>query len=183
MPACLEVSPEEQTRRLEARIDDGRKIWKLSPTHLKCYSRWFDYSRARNEMFQGNLERPRVDDEKEVAFLNDLTVLEMDFGQNAAHLSTDLNSFNCCELAEKARLTGDPLRDGKADGDGRLRWSDGYGGTRSLRPAIQGRQRAAALGIAAIALLRRLYPVGGRSKGGARHKLRGGMRVWPIPGE
>jgi polyphosphate kinase len=27
----LEVSPEEQTRRLEARIDDGRKIWKLSP--------------------------------------------------------------------------------------------------------------------------------------------------------
>lgn len=55
--------------------------------------------------------------------------------------------------------------------------------SRSLRPAIQGRQRAAALGIAAIALLRRLYPVGGRSKGGARHKLRGGMRVWPIPGE
>src|SRR5271169_2578312 len=25
----LEVSPEEQTRRLEARIDDGRKTWKL----------------------------------------------------------------------------------------------------------------------------------------------------------
>ena len=48
----LEVSPEEQTRRLEARIEDGRKIWKLSPMDLKSYSRWFDYSRARDEMFQ-----------------------------------------------------------------------------------------------------------------------------------
>ena len=47
----LEVSPEEQTRRLEARIDDGRKIWKLSPMDLKSYSRWYDYSRARDEMF------------------------------------------------------------------------------------------------------------------------------------
>jgi polyphosphate kinase 2 len=48
----LEVSPEEQTRRLESRIEDGRKIWKLSPMDLKSYSRWFDYSRARDEMFQ-----------------------------------------------------------------------------------------------------------------------------------
>jgi polyphosphate kinase 2 len=47
----LEVSPEEQTRRLESRIDDGRKIWKLSPMDLKSYSRWYDYSRARDEMF------------------------------------------------------------------------------------------------------------------------------------
>ena len=46
------MSPEEQTRRLEARIDDGRKIWKLSPMDLKSYSRWYDYSRARDEMFQ-----------------------------------------------------------------------------------------------------------------------------------
>ncbi len=36
----LEVSPEEQTRRLEARVDDGRKIWKLSPMHIKSYTRW-----------------------------------------------------------------------------------------------------------------------------------------------
>jgi len=48
----LEVSEEEQTRRLEARIDDGRKIWKLSPMDLKSYSRWYDYSHARDEMFQ-----------------------------------------------------------------------------------------------------------------------------------
>jgi polyphosphate kinase len=47
----LEVSPEEQTRRLEARIDDGRKTWKLSDMDLKSYSRWFDYSRVRDEMF------------------------------------------------------------------------------------------------------------------------------------
>ncbi|MBK1724030.1 polyphosphate kinase 2 [Thiocystis violacea] len=47
----LEVSPEEQTRRLEARIEDGRKLWKLSPMDLKSYSRWYDYSRARDAMF------------------------------------------------------------------------------------------------------------------------------------
>src|SRR5512139_1449143 len=47
----LEVSMEEQTRRLEARINDGRKIWKLSPMDLESYSRWYDYSRARDEMF------------------------------------------------------------------------------------------------------------------------------------
>jgi polyphosphate kinase 2 len=47
----LEVSPEEQTRRLEARIHDGRKIWKLSPMDLKSYGRWYDYSRARDDMF------------------------------------------------------------------------------------------------------------------------------------
>ncbi len=47
----LEVSSEEQTRRLEARIDDGRKTWKLSPMDLKSYGRWFDYSRARDAMF------------------------------------------------------------------------------------------------------------------------------------
>ncbi len=47
----LEVSPEEQTRRLTARIDDGRKVWKLTPMDLRSYSRWYDYSRARDDMF------------------------------------------------------------------------------------------------------------------------------------
>jgi polyphosphate kinase 2 len=47
----LEVSMDEQTRRLEDRINDARKIWKLSPMDLKSYSRWYDYSRARDEMF------------------------------------------------------------------------------------------------------------------------------------
>ena len=48
----LEVSEAEQTRRLEARINDPRKIWKLSPMDLKSYSRWYDYSLARDEMFK-----------------------------------------------------------------------------------------------------------------------------------
>ncbi len=47
----LEVSPGEQTRRLEDRINDPRKIWKLSEMDLKSYSRWYDYSRARDAMF------------------------------------------------------------------------------------------------------------------------------------
>ena len=47
----LEVSPDEQTRRLEERIDDGRKIWKLSKMDLMSYTRWDDYSKARDDMF------------------------------------------------------------------------------------------------------------------------------------
>jgi polyphosphate kinase 2 len=47
----LEVSEEEQTRRLQSRINDPRKIWKLSDMDLKSYSRWYDYSRARDDMF------------------------------------------------------------------------------------------------------------------------------------
>ena len=47
----LEVSEAEQTRRLKERATDGRKLWKLSPMDLKSYSRWFDYSRARDDMF------------------------------------------------------------------------------------------------------------------------------------
>jgi polyphosphate kinase 2 len=47
----LDVTAEEQTRRLESRIDDPRKIWKLSDMDLKSYTHWDDYSRARDEMF------------------------------------------------------------------------------------------------------------------------------------
>jgi len=50
MKYWLEVSPDEQTRRLESRIDDPRKIWKLSDMDLKSYARWYDYSRARDAM-------------------------------------------------------------------------------------------------------------------------------------
>jgi polyphosphate kinase 2 len=46
----LEVGPDEQTRRLEGRIQDPRKVWKLTDMDLKSYSRWFDYSRARDAM-------------------------------------------------------------------------------------------------------------------------------------
>jgi polyphosphate kinase 2 len=47
----LEVSPGEQTRRLEDRIGDGRKTWKLSPMDVKSYDRWDDYTKARDDMF------------------------------------------------------------------------------------------------------------------------------------
>ena len=47
----LEVGADEQTRRLQSRMQDPRKIWKLSDMDLKSYSRWYDYSRARDAMF------------------------------------------------------------------------------------------------------------------------------------
>ena len=46
----LEVGADEQTRRLESRINDPRKIWKLSDLDLLSYTRWDDYSRARDDM-------------------------------------------------------------------------------------------------------------------------------------
>jgi polyphosphate kinase len=46
----FEVSQKEQTRRFLARINDGRKTWKLSPMDLESHRRWYDYSRARDEM-------------------------------------------------------------------------------------------------------------------------------------
>jgi polyphosphate kinase 2 len=76
----LEVSPEEQTRRLEARIDDLRKIWKLSPMDLKSYRRWYDYSRARDQMLAAT-DRPSTpwylvrSDDKRRARLNLITHL------------------------------------------------------------------------------------------------------------
>jgi polyphosphate kinase 2 len=48
----LEVSPDEQTRRLGGRIDDPRKIWKLSPMDIESYTRWDDYTEARDAMFE-----------------------------------------------------------------------------------------------------------------------------------
>jgi polyphosphate kinase 2 len=47
----LEVSAKEQTRRLESRIDDPRKIWKLTSMDLASYTKWDEYSKARDEMF------------------------------------------------------------------------------------------------------------------------------------
>ena len=47
----LEVTADEQTRRLTSRINDLRKVWKLPDMDLKSYRRWYDYSRARDAMF------------------------------------------------------------------------------------------------------------------------------------
>ena len=47
----LEVSNDEQARRFQARIDDPLRQWKLSPIDLPSRTRWYDYSRARDMMF------------------------------------------------------------------------------------------------------------------------------------
>ncbi|KFA88681.1 polyphosphate kinase 2 [Archangium violaceum] len=47
----LEVGMEEQQRRFEARIADPLRQWKLSPMDIESWTRWYDYSRARDMMF------------------------------------------------------------------------------------------------------------------------------------
>jgi polyphosphate kinase 2 len=76
----LEVSPEEQTRRLENRIDDARKVWKLSELDLLSYARWDDYGRARDEMIAVTSSSwapwfVAVSDDKKRARLNVITHL------------------------------------------------------------------------------------------------------------
>jgi polyphosphate kinase 2 len=76
----LEVSPDEQTRRLTSRIRDPRKYWKLSDLDLKSYSRWYDYSRARDRMFALTDTEPApwhiaVTDDKKRGRLNIITHL------------------------------------------------------------------------------------------------------------
>jgi polyphosphate kinase 2 len=48
----LEVSDSEQKRRFEARVNDPLRQWKLSPMDLPSRSKWYEYSRARDEMFK-----------------------------------------------------------------------------------------------------------------------------------
>ena len=66
----LEVGKKEQKRRFEARIDDPLRQWKLSPMDVKSYTRWYDYSRARDAMFEATSHKAapwyviRSDDKK-----------------------------------------------------------------------------------------------------------------------
>ncbi len=46
----LEVGDEEQERRFRARIEDPVRQWKLSNMDLPSRQRWYDYSRARDQM-------------------------------------------------------------------------------------------------------------------------------------
>jgi polyphosphate kinase 2 len=46
----FDISMEEQERRFQDRMDDPRKIWKLSPMDVASFKRWYDYSRARDDM-------------------------------------------------------------------------------------------------------------------------------------
>jgi len=71
----LEVSNEEQARRFQARIDDPLRQWKLSKTDLPSREKWFEYSRARDSMFDASdsKEAPWFvvhSDDKERARLN-----------------------------------------------------------------------------------------------------------------
>ena len=53
----LEVGMEEQERRFAARVEDPLRQWKLSPMDVKSYSRWYDYSRARDAMLKATDSR------------------------------------------------------------------------------------------------------------------------------
>ena len=71
----LEVSKKEQDRRFRQRIDDPLRQWKLSPMDVKSYSRWYDYSRARDAMFAATSHAPNhwhvlYSDDKKRARLN-----------------------------------------------------------------------------------------------------------------
>jgi len=48
----LSVSDDEQERRFKARLNDPLRRWKLSPMDVQSYSRWVDYSQAKDEMFK-----------------------------------------------------------------------------------------------------------------------------------
>ena len=48
----LEVGQEEQERRMRARIEDPLRQWKLSPMDVESWPRWYEYSRARDRMFE-----------------------------------------------------------------------------------------------------------------------------------
>jgi polyphosphate kinase 2 len=48
----LEVGQDEQERRMTARIDDPLRQWKLSPMDMESWPRWYEYSRARDRMFE-----------------------------------------------------------------------------------------------------------------------------------
>jgi polyphosphate kinase 2 len=76
----FEVSEQEQHRRFLKRIDDPMRRWKLSPMDLESHRRWYDYSRARDAMFQAT-DTPQSPwyvvqtDDKERARLNCITHL------------------------------------------------------------------------------------------------------------
>jgi polyphosphate kinase len=76
----FEVSEKEQHRRFQKRIEDPMRHWKLSPMDLESHRRWYDYSRARDAMFEAT-DTPQSPwyvvqtDDKERARLNCLAHL------------------------------------------------------------------------------------------------------------
>ena len=76
----MEVGKKEQQRRFEARIRDPLRQWKLSPMDLESFRRWYEYSRARDQMLEATDSKHapwyivRSDDKKK-ARLNCITHL------------------------------------------------------------------------------------------------------------
>jgi len=71
----LEVGQDEQERRMNARIHDPLRRWKLSTMDLQSYPKWYAYSKARDRMFEAT-DTPDApwwvlrSDDKEKARLN-----------------------------------------------------------------------------------------------------------------
>lgn len=71
----LTVSMEEQERRFQRRIDDPLRQWKLSPMDIESYRRWWDYTRAYQQMIE-RTHTPRApwwivpSDDKKAARIN-----------------------------------------------------------------------------------------------------------------
>ena len=99
----LEVSPEEQTRRLEDRIHDGRKTWKLSPMDIKSFTRWDDYTRCRDEMFHASDSAwAGVSMEKRGTLRIKSRLLNIDIRSFPAQLArVSYNPRNCTRMARR----------------------------------------------------------------------------------
>ena len=48
----LDISAEEQEERFQERLDNPMKQWKISPMDMSARSRWYDYERAKDDMFK-----------------------------------------------------------------------------------------------------------------------------------
>ena len=69
------VSDKEQQKRFKSRLNDPMRRWKLSPTDLESITKWEDYSRAKDAMFEAT-DSPHApwwvieSDDKKAARLN-----------------------------------------------------------------------------------------------------------------
>jgi len=48
----LSISQEEQDKRFKERIENPIKRWKISPMDMEARKRWYDYSRAKDDVFK-----------------------------------------------------------------------------------------------------------------------------------
>ena len=106
----LDISRDEQKRRLKDRAEDPLKQWKVSPIDEKAIKHWKDYSAARNEML-ARTHTPfapwvvvRADD-KDAARLNVIRDLLSRFDFDSKHRQRDLPDPNITFPYDKAALS------------------------------------------------------------------------------